>query len=135
MKVSDKTLDALKAALDFREMRQEIISSNIANAETPGYKAKRLKFEDALARALDVDDQREMKTEDEAHYDVGNGGFKNLEPEVILDPNGVISESGNTVDEQDEMSRLVENKIMFDALVQLVNKKLALKKYAIESEK
>ncbi len=135
MKVSDKTLDALKAAIDFREMRQEIITSNIANAETPGFKAKRLEFEDALARALDVDGQQALKTEDEAHYDVGSGGFKNLEPEIINDPNGVVSEDGNTVNREDEMSRMAENKIMYDALVQLVNKKLALKKYAIESER
>ena len=135
MKVADKTLDALKAALDFREMRQEIISSNIANAETPGYKAKRLKFEDALARALDVDGQMNLKTNDEAHYDVGSGRFKNLEAEVVNDANGVVSEDGNTVNREDEMSRMAENKIMYDALVQLVNKKLALKKYAIESER
>lgn len=57
MNVNDKTLKALAASLNFRQMRQEIISSNIANADTPGYKAKRVDFEKALARALDVDGQ------------------------------------------------------------------------------
>ena len=48
MDVNDKTLQALAAGLKYREMRQEIISSNVANAETPGYKAKRIDFEKAL---------------------------------------------------------------------------------------
>ncbi len=36
MDINDKTLKALASAVKFREMRQEVISSNIANAETPG---------------------------------------------------------------------------------------------------
>jgi flagellar basal-body rod protein FlgB len=135
MDVNDKTLQALAAGLKFREMRQEIISSNVANAETPGYKAKRLDFEKALARALDVDGQMGMKVEDEKHFDVGNGGFENLEPEVYEDPNGVVNESGNTVNREDEMARMAQNKIMYDALVQLMNKKLGMKKYILNSER
>lgn len=135
MNVNDKTLQALAAGMKFREMRQEIISSNVANAETPGYKAKRLEFEKALARALDVDGQLTMKVEDEKHYNVGGGSFENLEPEVIEDPNGVVNESGNTVNREDEMARMAQNKIMYDALVQLTNKKLGMKKYILNSER
>ena len=118
-----------------REMRQEIISSNIANAETPGYKAKRLSFEDALARALDVDGQENMNVTDDEHFNVGSGGFANLQPEVYEDPNGNASEDGNTVDRDHEMSQMAKNKILYDASVQLLNKKLGLMKYAINSER
>ena len=45
MSMRDRTIDALATALNFRQMRQEILSSNIANSETPGYKAKRIDFE------------------------------------------------------------------------------------------
>ncbi len=135
MDINDKTLKALASAVKFREMRQEVISSNIANAETPGFKAKRLDFEEALARALDVDGQLTMKVNDPKHFDVGNGGFNNLKPEVYEDPNGVVSENGNTVDIQDEMAREAENKLMYDALIQMINKKLGMKKYILNSEK
>lgn len=135
MNVNDKTLKALAAAVKFREMRQEIISSNIANAETPGYKAKRLDFEAALARALDVDGEMGMKVEDGKHYDVGSGGFDNLQPELYEDPNGIVSEDGNTVDREAEMVRMAENRVMYDALIQLMNKKVGLMKYTIASEK
>jgi len=135
MDVNDKTIQAIASALNFRQMRQEIISSNIANAETPGYKAKRLDFEKALARALDVDGNLAMKVNDPRHYDVGSGGFTNLEPELYQDPNGVASEDGNTVDREAEMGRMAENKIMYDAAVQLLNKKLGLMKYILSSER
>lgn len=135
MNVNDKTLRALAAAVKFREMRQEVISSNVANAETPGYKAKRLDFESALARALDVDGEMGMKVEDSRHFDVGSGGFDNLQPEVYEDPNGIVSEDGNTVDREAEMVRMAENKVMYDALIQLMNKKVGLMKYTIASEK
>jgi flagellar basal-body rod protein FlgB len=135
MDVNDKTLKALTTALNFREMRQELISSNVANANTPGFKAKKLDFEEALARALDVDGQMQMNVGDGRHHNVGNGGFNNLEPEIYDDPNGVVSENGNTVDVEAEMARMAENKLMYDALVQLVNKKMGMMKYAINSEK
>lgn len=135
MDVNTKTLQALSAAVKFREMRQEIISSNIANAETPGYKSQKLDFEEALARALDVDGQMNMNIDDGQHFNVGNGGFNNLQPEIYDDPNGVVSEDGNTVDREAEMAKMTENKIMYDTLVQLMNKKLGLMKYTINSER
>lgn len=135
MDVNDKTLQALASAIKFREMRQEIISSNIANAETPGFKAKRLDFEEALARALDVDGELTMKMNDPKHFNVGGGGFNNLKPDVYEDPNGIINENDNTVDVQDEMVRMADNKLMYDALIQMMNKKLGMKKYIINSER
>jgi flagellar basal-body rod protein FlgB len=135
MDVNDKTLKALATALNFREMRQELISSNVANANTPGFKAKKMDFEEALARALDVDGQMQMGVTDERHHIVGNGGFNNLEPEIYDNPNGVVSENGNTVDVEAEMAQMAENKLMYDALVQLINKKMGIMKYAINSEK
>lgn len=135
MIIDDKTIQALAASLNFRQMRQEIISSNIANADTPGYKAKRVDFESALARALDVDGNMKMNAGNEKHFDVGSGGFDNLEPEIYEDANGVVSEDGNTVDREQEFARMAENKILYDAAVQLLNKKLALLKYSVQSER
>lgn len=135
MRVGDKTLEALATSLNFREMRQELIASNIANAETPGYKAKRLSFEEALARALDVDGNLGMKANDSRHYDVGGGGFSNLQPTIEEDVTGIVSEDGNNVDRDRELALMAENEILFDTTVQLLNKKLALMKYAVQSER
>jgi flagellar basal-body rod protein FlgB len=46
-----------------------------------------------------------------------------------------VSQDGNTVDRDQEMADMAENKIMYDASVQLLNKKLALMKYAVGSDR
>ncbi len=135
MRVEDKTLKALAASLKLREMRHEILTSNISNADTPNYKAKRLDFEAALQRALDVDGNLAMKTSSDEHFDVGSGGFDNLQPEIYDDPNGISSIDGNTVDRDSEMAKMAENKVLYDASVKLLNKKLALLKYTLQNEK
>ena len=135
MDIEDKTMKALATSLNFRRMRQDLISSNIANAETPGYKAKRIDFENALSRALDVDGQMSMQVNDSNHFDVGSGGFSNLEPKIYNDPNGIVSENGNTVNRDDELAKMAENKILYDATIQLLNKKLGMMKYLINAER
>lgn len=135
MTVTDTTLDALATSLNFRQMRQKIISSNIANAETPGYKAKRLEFEESLARAIDLDKHNRIKTSDGRHYAVGGGGFHNLKPSIYEDSNGIAREDENTVDKEKEMARMAENEVLYDASIQLLNKKLGLKEYAVSAER
>lgn len=135
MKVMDKTMQALASSLNFRQLRQELISSNIANADTPGYKSKRLDFEEALAQAINLDGTKTLKTANEKHFNVGSGGFDHLKPDVYQDPNGEVHPNGNTVDEDAEKARLVENKILYDAAVQMLNKKLGLLKYTINAER
>lgn len=134
MDIEDRTIKALANSLNFRQMRQDLISSNIANAETPGYKAKKIDFEEALARAIDLDNQQSLRTNDQEHFNVGGGGFDNLEPTIYDNPNGVVSEDGNTVDREEEMANMAENKILYDTSVALLNKKLGLLRYSIESK-
>ena len=130
-----QTLQALATSLNFRKLRQDVIASNIANAETPGYKARRLEFEDALARAIDIEKDRSLKVNNGKHYNVGGGGVNEIEPSIFDDPNGIVNESGNTVNRDHEMALMAKNKILFDASVQLLNKKLGLLKYAITSDR
>lgn len=135
MNVEDKTLKALAIAAKFREMRQELISSNIANQNTPEFKAKRLDFEKALGRAIDVDGSMNMNVSEGEHFNVGGGGFESLEPSIYEDPNGITSPDGNTVNAEEEMTRMTENRIMYNALVDLMNKKMGLMKYILNNER
>ncbi len=91
MSMRDKTIDALATALNFRQMRQELISSNIANSETPGYRSKRLDFEDALARALNVDGANSLKTMTQdtlmweaAPFQISNQKFMRIQMVLLL---------------------------------------------------
>lgn len=135
MNIDDKTIQALAAAIKFREMRHELITSNLANAETPDYKAKVLDFEQALSNAVDAENRNGMNSSNEKHFSVGGGGFSMLTPQIYDDPNGDPGLDGNTVDAEKEIVKMNDNEIMYEAAVQLINKKIAMKKYILGSEK
>jgi flagellar basal-body rod protein FlgB len=126
----DKTTGALGTTLNMRLIKHNLTSSNIANAETPGYHAKKLDFEEALSRALDIDGLRSMSTSSPEHFSVG-GKTGKVRPDIYENPDGAINNDGNTVDLEKEMSNLAENTIMYKAALQLINKKLAAMRYAI----
>lgn len=117
--IFDKTMSVLDKSIDMRLLRQNIINSNIANAETPGYKAKVAEFEDALARAIAID----------ANSPVDN--VSQLKPDVYDNPDINVTNDGNTVDMEREMAALAENTVLYKAAIQLINKKLAQMKYAV----
>lgn len=128
--IYDKTAQALAASLKFRSLRHNVTASNIANAETPGFKAKKVDFEDALARAVDLQGLRSMSTSDEDHYAVGGGSLSNVRIDVYDNPDGPVTNDGNTVDLENEMAVMQENSILYKAALQLMNKKLGTLKYA-----
>jgi flagellar basal-body rod protein FlgB len=128
--IFDKTTQGLGAALNMRMIKQNLIQSNIANSETPGYSAKKMDFEDALARALDLDGMRSMTTSHDGHITVGGGSIAKVRPDIYDNPVGAVNPDGNTVDLEYEMSALAENTIMYKAALQLINKKLAALRYA-----
>lgn len=126
----DKTMNGLATSLSMRQARHGVISSNVANAETPGYHAKKLDFENALARALDTDGMNGLSTSNPDHFALGSIGASKTKPDVYEDPNGQINNDGNTVDVEKEMAALSENAVMYKAALQLINKKMAALKYA-----
>jgi len=129
MSLFDKTINGLQTSIGMRQLRQSITSSNIANAETPGYQSQKLDFEKSLERALDLDGLRGVSTSHENHMTVG-GHTSKVKPEIYSDPNGAVNNDGNSVDLEKEMATLAENAIMYKAAMQLINKKLAALKYA-----
>lgn len=126
----DKTTNALATSLAMRQLRHSVTASNIANAETPGYHAKKVDFEAALGRAIDIDGLRGMSTSNAEHIAVG-GASAAVRPDVYENPEGAINNDGNTVDIEKEMSALAENAILLKTALQLINKKIAALKYAI----
>lgn len=129
IKVFDRTFEALAKSLDLRSEKQVIISSNIANADTPGYQAQTLDFEGALARALTLDD-KPMERTDARHMTAG-GEVGEIQGEIYNQINNVVREDGNTVDRDAEMTALAENHLLYNAAADLVKKKLAILRYSI----
>lgn len=128
--IFDKTTNALATSLHMRQIRNNVTASNIANAETPGYQARKMDFEGALQRALDLDGMSKLSTSSGDHIPVGGVSVKASRPDIYEDPEGIAGNDGNTVDVEKEMSALSENAIMYKAALQLINKKMAALKYA-----
>ncbi len=130
----DKTTAALQTSINMRQLRHNLTASNIANAETPGYHAKKLDFEEALARAIDLDGTRNLNPNHPNHFNTG-GANPNVKPEIYDNPEGAINNDGNSVDLEKEMSALSENAILYKTAIQLINKKMAALKYAASETK
>jgi flagellar basal-body rod protein FlgB len=129
MSLFDKTSSALQTSIGMRQLRHTVTASNIANAETPGYHAKKMDFEEALKRNLDLDGVRSLSTSHSEHF-ATTGKFAKVAPDIYENPEGAINNDGNTVDLEKEMSALAENAILYKAALQLINKKMAALKYA-----
>ncbi len=128
--IFDKTTQSLGAALNMRLLKHNVTSANIANAETPGYKAMQVEFEDALSRSLDIDGLRTLSTTSEDHIPVGGGSISKVRAGVFENPNGAVSNDGNSVDMEKEMATMAENTTLYKTALSLINKKLAALKYA-----
>ncbi len=131
MSLFDKTTGALGAALNLRLQKQNVISANIANAETPGYAAKKIDFEGELARALDLDGSRRMDTTHPEHAPVKSNGLDRITGEIYDNPDIPVNNDKNTVDLEKEMAALNENSIIYKTAVELIRKKLGSMKYAV----
>ncbi len=125
----DPIIGALNTSLNLRQANQNVISSNIANADTPGYKTKKMEFESSLRDALGVGDR--LPTNDTNPRHIIHHTTDPTDPEIYEDPNDVVSLDGNTVDRSAEMAKLAENQLLYDASVEMLKKKLGMLKYAV----
>ncbi|MFC7392544.1 flagellar basal body rod protein FlgB [Scopulibacillus cellulosilyticus] len=105
----------LEKALDNTSVRQKVIGQNIANIDTPNYKAKQVTFQNELNSALEAN-----KT-DSKHISFSNESEK--EPRITIDHSTSLQNNGNNVDIDKEMSELAENQIDYQALVTAVSQK------------
>ncbi|MFT6194778.1 MAG: flagellar basal-body rod protein FlgB [Cognaticolwellia sp.] len=123
----DKAFGIHPQGLQLRAQRAELIASNIANADTPGYKAKGMDFKAALAQAASKQHTGMTRT-NEKHFDVrmelNNGvGFRV--------PNQADTGDGNSVDVQVERNLFLENSMEYQASLQFLTSKIKGLKKAI----
>jgi flagellar basal-body rod protein FlgB len=119
-------------ALNQRLQRNQVIAGNIANAETPGYRALGYDFENQLQDVAQVNQPIAAKVSDPKHlrnsFAQADGSIR---PDVFIRPTESVGEDGNTVDVDAEMAQMAENQILYRAAVETINRKMALLRYAI----
>lgn len=123
----DKLHQGLGTVLNLRTQQNSITASNIANADTPNYKARFINFENILADAVG-EDADNLNTTHSRHF-TGLGGDPS-EPEVeTLEPPAWVLD-GNSVELERESVRLKENAMMFRATTRGLSRRLAMMRYA-----
>jgi len=125
----DRALGIHAQALEVRVSRAEVLANNLANADTPGYKARDIDFQAMLGQQMDG--QLEMATTNGKHLPVGGlASEDSLKYRVPTQP----SLDGNTVDTQMETAEFTKNVMDYQASFQFLNSKFKGLSAAIRGE-
>ncbi len=127
----DMALGIHQHALQARVQRAEVLANNLANADTPGYKARDVDFRAMMAQAQGQISGMQMTRTDDQHMDTSAAPGA---PELLYRNPHQPSIDGNTVDSQMEQSLFMRNAMDFQASFQFLNSKFAGLTKAIKGE-
>ncbi len=117
----DSNFEILHKILQAAGMRQKVIASNIANSDTPGYKARDVKFDNILGRELN------LATTSVGHISSGNrSGSRSF----IIEKN-LSWGDGNNVELNVEVAKMTENALVHDAALKILSTKIKMFKAAV----
>ncbi len=122
--------ELLARALDYRATRQDLISSNIANVDTPFYRSRDISFEESLAaQKAKIFNERELKlkmaTTDEKHLQGMDEG-SSIKAEIFFRDGHMARNDGNTVDLDVETTEMAKNMTMYNAIIAAMKKNGAI---------
>lgn len=129
----DSEFRFLQKALDLRAYRQQVLASNIANADTPNYKARDFDFAKELSRAVDGQSGKvELRTTSARHLQGKQSnplgvdlGYRNpLQPSI----------DGNTVDMDIERAQFTDNAVHYQFAVDRISSKVKSLLSAIQGQ-
>lgn len=124
LKLFDPLYAGLGNVLDLRRAQHALTASNLANANTPGYLAKEIPFEELLSESMHAPFEGERLDVEQAALDQ----LRELEaPAYALD--------GNSVDPEREATRLAENQVMYETLAGGMSRRLAMLRFAASDGK
>jgi flagellar basal-body rod protein FlgB len=119
----DGAVDHLTRGIAFATRRHEVLTQNIANLETPGYRARDVVFEDVLTPLVKV-----SAPDGGALAPLADGEVR---PRLVYAEDGAPGGTGNDVKLDRQMARLAQNTLFHQALVQVLGSRFAAMKQAI----
>jgi flagellar basal-body rod protein FlgB len=117
--------DLIKQGLKATNLRSKVISNNIANVNTPGYKAYHVSFEDNLNASMD---QIDLNVNRDKHL---KDSDKNGNIQMVKDKDLNMKQDGNSVDIDNEMADQATNELEYKALITELNNRIAIKNLII----
>lgn len=130
MKLFSNTVSLLEQGLNYSSLKSKAISQNIANVDTPNYKAKNVSFKSELDQAAQINNQS-FKT-DSRHFEFEKTGSSSIQ---VTSNNRNYNSTGNSVDMDSEMSDLATNQIYYNALIERLNGNFQTLKSVIQGGK
>jgi flagellar basal-body rod protein FlgB len=124
----DRTVNGLGKMMDLTWRRNQALSANIANAETPTYRAVDVSFAKELDQAFGYDPKTLRKT-DVKHLDISF----NQAAHIVPDESGATKPDGNNVDIDLQMGRLAQNSGDYMNAAKLIRRQLGLIRTAIRT--
>lgn len=126
-----ESVEPLAFALDYHTTRHNLITSNIANVDTPGYRPREVTFENELER---LGGTMHLQETEEGHFsrpDAPGPGAMQVYEETWASPGA----DGNFVRLEHEMARLQANSVRYRASTQMVAHHLGMLRYAITNRR
>lgn len=131
----DETITVLEQGLDTAALRQQVISNNIANVNTPGFKRSYVTFETELREVLSREKGKlEARRTHPKHIHFGRMDLSKTGGQVVIEDYTLYRNDENNVDVDAEMTDLAKNTIMYEALATRIGGKFKLLKRVIMSK-
>ncbi len=134
MSIFDRQLGFQQNALNLRAYRQEVLAGNIANADTPNYKARDMNFRDALLGAqTEVQNKLAMAATSVGHMQPKDSSQP---ADAYLKYRGESQSAvdGNTVDMDTERAAFAENAVKYEASLTFINGQIRSMQQAIQNQ-
>ena len=117
------TIPLLEKTLDLRSIRHNLIISNVANMDTPNYKAFDIVIKEELEKAMGAGKNIKLEKTGPGHLSGRETCPGNVKSRAAGDQQFTIRCDGNSVDIDREMANLSENNLMYNALAQIISRK------------
>ncbi|MEN1759456.1 flagellar basal body rod protein FlgB [Anoxynatronum sibiricum] len=115
-----QNVDMMSKALDASWKRNEVISNNIANVNTPGFKKSSVEFESILQNVLNGSSLAGWQTH-QRHMPIGTASIDDVRHEVRQHQSYSTRRDGNNVDIDVESAERVKNELLYQTLSARVN--------------
>ncbi|QDP40170.1 flagellar basal body rod protein FlgB [Radiobacillus deserti] len=122
MSLFGNTITSLERSIDYASVKNQTISNNIANVDTPNYKAKSVVFSEVLDEQINK--QFIAKRTHPKHIPFSSSAEQHSF-QIVSNNNTTYSNNGNNVDIDKEMTELAKNQIYYESLVDRLNGKFS----------
>jgi flagellar basal-body rod protein FlgB len=128
MKVFDQVFNVLERSMDLRFRRHALLTGNVSNSDTPGYRAKELDFAGELERMAGLEKNPVQKT-DAHHMDVTGSS----QAHFTFDDSGAMGADGNNVDLDIAMGKVSTNARAYSNALTMYDLKLRMLRLALRN--